>query len=90
MFMGVSMWRGYTNKTYYLGLFSLTVIYGIKLFYNVPITVFQISDIWFNFWFNLPFYLSAGFYIFLFIVILFNYKYRRNDLNMPWKDKWGF
>jgi len=86
IFTVVSMWRGYANKTYYLGLFTLTAIYGIKLFYNVPITVFQISDSWFNFSFRL----SIAFYILLVSVILFKYKYRKNDLNMPWKDKWGF
>jgi len=79
IFNGFFIWRGYKNKTYFLGLVSLIGLWGafvIQHFLNNGIDVYS--------------YFGIGFFTVMMIALFYEYYQKDNNPDMPWKDEWKF
>lgn len=80
IFNGFFVRKGYKNKTYFLGLVIFIGLYSARLMHY-----FLNND------FNLYSYIIMGFFTVLLLVALFyDYYNKDKNLDMPWKDEWGF
>jgi len=73
--------RGYTNKTFFLALLSIIIIYGLQLLLYILKNGIQLS--------NFEFYFGTGFFVLLLISFVYSYRLRKNDPNLSWRDEWG-
>ncbi len=82
IFSEIFIRRGYKNKTYFL-VFLVALTASALIWINF---IFKNGYQYFNFYF----YFITAFFISLIILFIYEYRKRKTDPKMIWKNKWGF
>jgi hypothetical protein len=81
LFSEIFVRKGYRNKTYFLGLF--TVIVGPLAFLALITSENRLNN-------DYSYIFFAAAVITLLFVFIYDYRKRKNNPKIPWKDEWGF